>query len=371
MPLSRVLFEMERKGITIDVKVFKSLKEEVEAELSKLENEIYKLAGLSFNILSPKQLSSVLFDVLGLEAPPDSKGSTGSSTLLEIVNEHPIIPLILKYRHLTKLLNSYIEPIPRLVSKETNKLHTIYHQIGTATGRLRSTNPNLQNLPVKDEWGERIQSGFVVSSPDSVLLSADYSQIELRVLAHLSSDENLIDSFLNNYDIHERTAMEVFNLKKQEVTKDKRNLAKAINFGIIYGISPYGLSKQIGTSKEEAADYIDKYFKKYPKVYEYINAAVEEAKKTGETRTILGRRRLIRGLDDRSAAVRDAARRVAINSPIQGSASDIIKLAMVKIFNDVSDVDILLQIHDELVFELKEALVSEKVNKLEILWNRL
>ena len=360
MPLSRVLFEMERKGITIDVKVFKSLKEEVEAELSKLENEIYKLAGLSFNILSPKQLSSVLFDVLGLEAPPDSKGSTGSSTLLEIVNEHPIIPLILKYRHLTKLLNSYIEPIPRLVSKETNKLHTIYHQIGTATGRLRSTNPNLQNLPVKDEWGERIQSGFVVSSSDSVLLSADYSQIELRVLAHLSSDENLIDSFLNNYDIHERTAMEVFNLKKQEVTKDKRNLAKAINFGIIYGISPYGLSKQIGTSKEEAADYIDKYFKKYPKVYEYINAAVEEAKKTGETRTILGRRRLIRGLGDRSAAVRDAARRVAINSPIQGSASDIIKLAMVKIFNDVSDVDILLQIHDELVFELKEALVSEK-----------
>ena len=360
MPLSRVLFEMERKGIAVDIKVFKDLKVEVEAELSKLENEIYKLAGLSFNILSPKQLSSVLFDVLGIEPPPDSKGSTGSSTLLEIANEHPIIPLILKYRHLTKLLNSYIEPIPHLISKETNKLHTIYHQIGTATGRLRSTNPNLQNLPVKDEWGIRIQGGFVASSPDSVLLSADYSQIELRVLAHLSSDENLISSFLDNFDIHERTAMEVFNLKKEEVTKEKRNLAKAINFGIIYGISPYGLSKQIGTSKEEAADYIDKYFKKYPKVYEYINAAVEEAKKTGETRTILGRRRFIRGFDDRSAAVRDAARRVAINSPIQGSASDIIKLAMVKIFNDVSDVDILLQIHDELVFELKEALVSEK-----------
>ena len=360
MPLSRVLFEMERKGIAVDIKVFKDLKVEVEAELSKLENEIYKLAGLSFNILSPKQLSSVLFDVLGIEPPPDSKGSTGSSTLLEIANEHPIIPLILKYRHLTKLLNSYIEPIPHLISKETNKLHTIYHQIGTATGRLRSTNPNLQNLPVKDEWGIRIQGGFVASSPDSVLLSADYSQIELRVLAHLSSDENLISSFLDNFDIHERTAMEVFNLKKEEITKEKRNLAKAINFGIIYGISPYGLSKQIGTSKEEAADYIDKYFKKYPKVYEYINAAVEEAKKTGETRTILGRRRFIRGFDDRSAAVRDAARRVAINSPIQGSASDIIKLAMVKIFNDVSDVDILLQIHDELVFELKEALVSEK-----------
>ena len=360
MPLSRVLFEMERKGIAVDIKVFKDLKVEVEAELSKLENEIYKLAGLSFNILSPKQLSSVLFDVLGIEPPPDSKGSTGSSTLLEIANEHPIIPLILKYRHLTKLLNSYIEPIPHLISKETNKLHTIYHQIGTATGRLRSTNPNLQNLPVKDEWGIRIQGGFVASSPDSVLLSADYSQIELRVLAHLSSDENLISSFLDNFDIHERTAMEVFNLKKEEVTKEKRNLAKAINFGIIYGISPYGLSKQIGTSKEEAADYIDKYFKKYPKVYEYINAAVEEAKKTGETRTILGRRRFIRGFDDRSAAVRDAARRVAINSPIQGSASDIIKLAMVKIFNDVSDVDILLQIHDELIFELKEALVSEK-----------
>lgn len=360
MPLSRVLFEMERKGIAVDIKVFKDLKVEVEAELSKLENEIYKLAGLSFNILSPKQLSSVLFDVLGIEPPPDSKGSTGSSTLLEIANEHPIIPLILKYRHLTKLLNSYIEPIPHLISKETNKLHTIYHQIGTATGRLRSTNPNLQNLPVKDEWGIRIQGGFVASSPDSVLLSADYSQIELRVLAHLSSDENLISSFLDNFDIHERTAMEVFNLKKEEVTKEKRNLAKAINFGIIYGISPYGLSKQIGTSKEEAADYIDKYFRKYPKVYEYINAAVEEAKKTGETRTILGRRRFIRGFDDRSAAVRDAARRVAINSPIQGSASDIIKLAMVKIFNDVSDVDILLQIHDELIFELKEALVSEK-----------
>jgi len=241
---------MERKGIAVDIKVFKDLKVEVEAELSKLENEIYKLAGLSFNILSPKQLSSVLFDVLGIEPPPDSKGSTGSSTLLEIANEHPIIPLILKYRHLTKLLNSYIEPIPHLISKETNKLHTIYHQIGTATGRLRSTNPNLQNLPVKDEWGIRIQGGFVASSPDSVLLSADYSQIELRVLAHLSSDENLISSFLDNFDIHERTAMEVFNLKKEEVTKEKRNLAKAINFGIIYGISPYGLSKQIGTSRK-------------------------------------------------------------------------------------------------------------------------
>ncbi|MGB9833046.1 MAG: DNA polymerase I, partial [Caldisericum exile] len=319
LPLARVLYEMEKVGIEVDVEYFKKLKEEIEKHIEELEQKIYKLAGISFNILSSKQLSSVLYEVLGLELPKGYSGGTGSNVLLEISGSHPIIPLIIEYRHLVKLKNTYIDPIPHLVSKETGRLHTIYHQIGTSTGRLRSTNPNLQNLPVKDEWGIKIQKGFVAHGEKKVLVSADYSQIELRILAHLSQDKNLIESFLNKEDIHKRTAMEIFNLKEDEVTKEKRNFAKAINFGIIYGISPYGLAKQVGISKEEAKEYIELYFKRYPMVKEYIEREITLAREKGETRTIFGRRRFIRGLDDKNGVIRESARRIAINSPIQGS----------------------------------------------------
>jgi DNA polymerase-1 len=364
LPLSRVLFEMEKTGISVDIEYFKKLEEEINKRIQELELEIFRLAGISFNILSSKQLASVLYDVLGLERPKGAKDSTGSGILLEIEGLHPIIPLIIEYRHLVKLNNTYISALPHLVSKETGRLHTIYHQIGTATGRLRSTNPNLQNLPVKDEWGFKIQEGFTASDENNLLLSADYSQIELRILAHLSQDKNLIDAFLNNEDIHKRTAMEVFNLSDVEVSKEKRNLAKAINFGIIYGISPYGLSKQLGISKEEAGEYIERYFKRYPGVKEYIDKQITEAKEKGETRTIFGRRRFIRGLDDKNSNVRENAKRVAINSPIQGSAADIIKLAMVEIFNSVPDAKILLQIHDELVFEIHKDVINERMNEI-------
>ncbi|MGC9171400.1 DNA polymerase I [Caldisericum sp.] len=361
LPLARVLYEMEKVGIEVDVEYFKKLKEEIEKHIEELEQKIYKLAGISFNILSSKQLSSVLYEVLGLELPKGYSGGTGSNVLLEISGSHPIIPLIIEYRHLVKLKNTYIDPIPHLVSKETGRLHTIYHQIGTSTGRLRSTNPNLQNLPVKDEWGIKIQKGFVAHGEKKVLVSADYSQIELRILAHLSQDKNLIESFLNKEDIHKRTAMEIFNLKEDEVTKEKRNFAKAINFGIIYGISPYGLAKQVGISKEEAKEYIELYFKRYPMVKEYIEREITLAREKGETRTIFSRRRFIRGLDDKNGVIRESARRIAINSPIQGSAADIIKLAMVEIVNKIDDIKILLQIHDELVFETEADFLQEKL----------
>ncbi|BAL81042.1 DNA polymerase I [Caldisericum exile] len=361
LPLAKVLYNMEKLGIAIDVEYFERLNDEIDARIQELEQKIYKLAGISFNILSSKQLSSVLYEVLGIEFPKGYSGGTGSSILTEISNSHPIIPLIIEYRHLVKLKNTYIEPIPHLVSKETGRLHTIYHQIGTSTGRLRSTNPNLQNLPVKDEWGNKIQRGFIAQGENNVLVSADYSQIELRILAHLSKDKNLIESFLNKEDIHKRTAMEIFNLKESEVTKEKRNLAKAINFGIIYGISPYGLSKQIGISKDEAKEYIERYFNRYPMVREYIEKEIVLAKEKGETRTIFGRRRFIHGLDDKNGVIRESAKRIAINSPIQGSAADIIKLAMVEIENKIKDIRILLQIHDELVFEIKRDALIEKL----------
>jgi DNA polymerase-1 len=214
---------------------------------------------------------------------------------------------------------------------------------------------------VKDEWGIKIQKGFVAHGEKKVLVSADYSQIELRILAHLSQDKNLIESFLNKEDIHKRTAMEIFNLKEDEVTKEKRNFAKAINFGIIYGISPYGLAKQVGISKEEAKEYIELYFKRYPMVKEYIEREITLAREKGETRTIFGRRRFIRGLDDKNGVIRESARRIAINSPIQGSAADIIKLAMVEIVNKIDDIKILLQIHDELVFETEADFLQEKL----------
>lgn len=364
LPLLKVLFLMEKKGIKIDTNWFTKLDLEINEEINRVEQEIFKLANISFNILSPKQLSSVLFDVLGIVPPKDFKGSTGISILSEIADTHPIIPLILNYRHLVKLRNTYIKPIPSLVSKENKRLHTIFHEIGTATGRLRSTNPNLQNLPIKDTWGIKIQKGFIADDGFS-LVSCDYSQIELRILAHLSEDERLIDAFLNGEDIHRVTAMEIFSLRKEEVTKEKRDFAKTINFGIIYGMSPYGLAKQTKMSREEAKDYIERYFKKYPKVLEYIEKSVELARQNGFVRTISGRRRFVKDIDEANKNIRESARRIAINSPIQGSAADIIKLAMLKI-NEVlgEDINILLQIHDELIFEVKDEKIDMYIPKI-------
>ncbi len=356
-PLAEVLADMELTGIKIDVPYFKKLKEEIEEELEKLEDKIFDLAGISFNILSSRQLSSILFDGLGLT--PTKRGKTGFSTssavLSEMKDEHPIIPLVLQYRHLAKLKSSYIESLPKLVSKDDAKLHTTFHQLGTITGRLRSSNPNLQNIPARTEWGEKIRAGFVASDENHILISSDYSQIELRVLAHLSGDKKLIDAFLNNVDIHTRTAALVFGVKEEDVTKEMRRSAKILNFGIIYGMSPYGAAKQLGCGPEEAKAYIDSYFAQFPTVREFIESLVEQARKTGETRTLLGRRRRITGFDSGNQRKREEARRVAINTPIQGSAADIIKIAMVKLYEKIkgTETHLILQIHDELVVETK------------------
>jgi len=365
-PLSEVLADMELTGIRIDIDYFKQLEKEINAELEKLEKKIFELAGISFNILSSKQLGAILYDGIGLT--PTKRGKTGFSTssavLSEMADEHPIVPLVLDYRHLSKLKSSYIESLPKLVSKDDLKLHTTFHQLGTITGRLRSSNPNLQNIPARTEWGEKIRAGFVSSDEEHILISSDYSQIELRVLAHMSKDKNLVDSFLNDVDIHTRTAALVFNVKEEEVTKEMRRRAKILNFGIIYGMSPYGAAKQLNCSPEEAKEYIDAYFNRFPTVREFIEYLVEEAKKNGETRTLLGRRRRVAGLTDPNQRRREEARRVAINTPIQGSAADIIKLAMVKLYQKIkgTDAHILLQIHDELVVETKESELNEVVN---------
>jgi DNA polymerase-1 len=354
-PLAEVLADMELTGIKINVPYFKKLKEEIEEELEKLESKIFDLAGISFNILSSRQLASILFEGLGLT--PTKRGKTGFSTssavLSELADEHPIVPLVLQYRHLAKLKSSYIESLPKLVSKDDSKLHTTFHQLGTITGRLRSSNPNLQNIPARTEWGEKIRAGFVATDENHVLISSDYSQIELRVLAHLSGDKNLIDAFLNNIDIHTRTAALVFGVKEEDVTKEMRRSAKILNFGIIYGMSPYGAAKQLGCGPEEAKAYIDSYFAQFPTVRDFIESLVEQARKTGETRTLLGRRRRITGFDSNNQRKREEARRVAINTPIQGSAADIIKIAMVKLYEKIkgTDTHLILQIHDELVVE--------------------
>ena len=359
MPLAEVLADMEMTGIKIDTEYFKKLKEDIENELLKLEKKIFDFAGISFNILSSRQLADILFDGLGIT--PLKRGKTGYSTssnvLNELINAHPIIPLVLQYRHLSKLKSSYIDSLPKLVSKDDFKLHTTFHQLGTITGRLRSSNPNMQNIPAHSEWGEKIRAGFVSSGEDYILISSDYSQIELRVLAHLSMDKNLIEAFLNDVDIHTRTASLVFNVPEENVTKEMRRRAKILNFGIIYGMSPYGAAKQLNCSTEEAKEYIDAYFARFPTVRDYIEFLVSKAKKEGETRTILGRRRIVKGFDSSNQRMREEARRIAINTPIQGSAADVIKLAMVNLFGRIkgTDTHILLQIHDELIVETKES----------------
>jgi len=354
-PLAKVLVEMEKIGIKIDLKYFKELEKEIRDEISSIEKKIFDLAGISFNILSSKQLSEILFEELGLLPSQSSKSgySTSVSALEDIEEYHPIIPLIIEYRHLSKLLSSYIEPLPHIISKNDGKLHTNFHLIGTATGRLRSTNPNLQNIPIKGKWGERIRKGFVASNEESTLISADYSQIELRILAHLSEDPVLIKGFQEGQDIHALTASEIFKTDINNVTTEMRSIAKAINFATIYGVTPMGLSKQIRCSIEEAQEFIDSYFKKYSRVKEYVEKVIDNSRTTGETRTIFNRKRIIRGFESKNYSVRENAKRLAINSPIQGSAADIIKMAMVKLDDQIkpSQTKMLLQIHDELIFE--------------------
>ncbi len=364
LPLSFTLARMERTGIAVDLATLAALKTELSGRVASLEQEIFTLAGETFNLNSPKQLGCVLFEKLSL--PVIKKTKTGFSTDAEVLEElaphHEIVAKILEFRTLTKLLATYLDGLSRLVDPVTGRIHTTFRQTVTATGRLSSTEPNLQNIPIRMEEGRRVRRAFVPGRRGSVLLSADYSQIELRILAHISGDEALTESFRREEDIHRRTASEVFGVEQDQVTRLMRDRAKAVNFGIIYGISDYGLSRQLGIPKQEARLLIDRYLDRYPGVCRYLREVVEQARQTGFVTTLLGRRRYLPGISSRNFAERSFAERTALNTPLQGTAADIIKLAMLRVEEALKPYErqaqMLLQVHDELVFEADEAVLS-------------
>ncbi len=359
MPLMQVLAEMERAGVKVDASLLGSMSKRLEQDLLQITERIYTLAGTKFNINSPKQIGEVLFDKLGLK--PLKRTKTGYSTdvdvLQELARSHPLPAEVLSYRSLAKLKSTYIDALPSLINPRTGRLHTSFNQTVTATGRLSSSEPNLQNIPIRTDVGREIRKAFI-ADPGSVLLSADYSQIELRVLAHMSSDPALIQTFNENQDIHTRTASEIFGLSSEEITSEMRRKAKAVNFGIIYGISAFGLAQDIGVSNAEAKRYIDSYFQRYPLVRQFIEQTIRSARENGFVTTLLGRRRYIPELASSAPAVRNFGERMAVNTPIQGTAADLIKLAMIHIYNTIQQQDLrsmmILQVHDELVFEVPE-----------------
>lgn len=357
LPLSEVLAEMELTGVGIDIEYLEKLGKELSKELTQIAADIFELAGSELNINSPQQLAELLFSKLGLKGKKKTKTgySTDISVLVEMEKEHPIIPKIIRWRELSKLRSTYIYALPGLVDPKDKRLHTTFNQVGTATGRLASSNPNLQNIPVRTDLGLRVRKAFI-AAPGERLITADYSQIELRILAHLSKDEMLINSFARGEDIHARTAAEVFSVPLDEVNREQRRLAKAINFGIVYGMSQYGLARQIDVKAEEAQAYIDKYFNTHKGVREFIDDIVLQAEKDGYVATILNRRRHIPELKSANPRVRQLGERLAVNSPLQGSAADIIKLAMIAIAEALeitgAKASMILQIHDELMFSV-------------------
>ncbi len=360
IPLVKVLADMELEGIKLDKDFLGGLSEEMEKDISQLEKEIYETAGEEFNIGSPKQLGIVLFEKLKLvDKPKKTKSgqySTGEEILSVLAPQHKIVQQVLDYRGLVKLKNTYIDALPLQVEEATGRVHTDYVQTVAATGRLSSTNPNLQNIPIRTERGRQVRQAFVPRDADHILLAADYSQIELRIIASLSKEDNMISAFQQNQDIHASTAAKVFNVPIEEVTREQRSNAKTVNFGIVYGVSAFGLSNQTNLSRGEAKDLIDTYYKTYPKLRNFISEQVEFAREHGYVQTVLGRRRYLRDITSRNQMVRSAAERNAVNAPIQGSAADIIKLAMINIHRKLTEgnyrTKMLLQVHDELVFDV-------------------
>jgi DNA polymerase-1 len=370
MPLLEVMVSMEELGFKIDLDQLEVLSSEFENKLTSLTSDIYALAETeNFNINSPKQLGTVLFEQLKL--PVIKKTKTGYSTNIDVLEQlihfHPIIEKIIEYRMLSKLDSTYGRGLMAFVEPKTHKIYSTFNQTVAATGRLSSSNPNLQNIPVKTEMGREIRRVFVPSATDRMLVDADYSQIELRVLAHLSGDENLIDAFKKEQDIHTRTASEIFNVSLDAVTRTQRGQAKAINFGLIYGKQAFSLGKDLGISRNEAQDYIDRYFSRYPKVQAYMENVKSLAKEVGYVTTIWGRRRYIPEMNSRNAMLVQAGERMALNTPIQGSAADIIKLAMIKVYNRLKaerlEAKLILQVHDELIIDTPQN-EHERVERL-------
>jgi DNA polymerase-1 len=364
IPLVKVLAAMEKEGIRVNVDFLKSLSHELGNDIQKLETTIYEIAGEKFNLASPKQLGDILFDKLKIGGAKQKKTktgqyATGEEILNYLVNEHEIVKAILDWRQLVKLQNTYVDALPNQVDAVTNRIHTDYMQTVAATGRLSSNNPNLQNIPIRTERGRQIRKAFVARDENYTLVSADYSQIELRIIAALSGEENMIQSFQKNEDIHKATASKVFNIPLEEVTREQRSHAKTVNFGIIYGVSAFGLSNQTSLSRAESAALIEAYYQTYPSLKTYINNQIQFARENGYVQTILGRRRYLKDINSQNAIVRGGAERNAVNAPIQGSAADIIKIAMINIHEKLTNENwkskMLLQVHDELVFDVHQS----------------
>ena len=380
MPLINVLADMEFTGVKIDICVMETYLQILNSEAEKLEKEIFALAGTSFNIASPKQLSEVLFVRLQINegekrAPKKTKtkqASTNEEVLTTLEHKHPIVPKILEYRGIKKLQNTYVEALPKLINSTTGRIHTSFNQAVTATGRLSSTEPNLQNIPIREERGRQLRKAFIPGDDDHLLLSADYSQIELRLMAHKSGDPNMLEAFKQNMDIHAATASKIYDLPVSQINSDMRRKAKTANFGIIYGISAFGLAQRLAIPRNEAQELISGYFDAYPGVRKYINETIDKAKEKGYVETLLGRRRYLPDINSRNSIVSAMAERNAINAPLQGSAADIIKLAMINIYEIFKKENLkskmILQVHDELVFDV---LKSESKRVKEIVRNEM
>jgi DNA polymerase-1 len=361
LPLVPILSGMEQAGIAIDPEVLKKMSVEMGKQIEELTRSIFTVAECDFNLNSPRQLGEVLFEKLNLPQPKKLKKSGQYSTAVEILEElaksYELPRLILDYRQLAKLKSTYIDAIPELIDAKTGRLHTSFNQTGAATGRLSSSNPNLQNIPVRSELGRKIRAAFV-PEPGWWFVSGDYSQVELRIVAHFSEDPGLVDAFTTGEDIHRRTAAEVLGLPREAVTPDQRDRAKAVNFGIVYGQTPFGLAQQLGISNEEAAEFIARYFARYPGVQSYIAGGLRETRDSGITRTMFGRIRQHPEINSKNGLRRSMAERTAINSPIQGTAADIIKLAMIRVADYLKRerlrTRMVLQVHDELIFEVPE-----------------
>ena len=367
MPLLPVLSRMERNGVLLDVIMLAKQSKQITQRLNELKLEIYETAGEEFNIGSPKQLQVILFEKLELpiiSKTPKGQPSTAESVLQELAHDYPLPKLILEYRSLSKLKSTYTDKLPQQVEPTTGRVHTSYHQAVAATGRLSSSDPNLQNIPIRTEEGRRIRQAFV-ATPGYKMVAADYSQIELRIMAHLSGDKGLLDAFSQGLDVHSATAAEVFGVATEDVTKDQRRSAKAINFGLIYGMSAFGLAKQLDITRPEAQQYVDLYFERYPGVKNYMEQTKEKAKEQGYIETVFGRRLYLHEINARNGMRRQYAERTAINAPMQGTAADIIKRAMITLDKEIQsgdlDMRMIMQVHDELIFEVKESQVDDAI----------
>ena len=350
---------MEHSGVFIDRKILAEISKNNQKRIGVLTKEIYELAGIQFNLNSPKQLAKVLFEDLNIS--PIKKTKTGYSTNYEVLEilakDHDIAKLLIEYRQISKLESTYVSALPNLINAKTNRIHSSFNQTVTSTGRLSSSNPNLQNIPIRTSMGREIRKSFCAKNEEYVILAADYSQIELRILAMLSGDEKMLNAFQNNHDIHRETATIIYNIAKDEVSSEQRRYAKIINFGLMYGMGSFRISKELNISRKEAKEFISNYFEKFPTIKKYLNDGIEKAQKEGYVSTVFGRKLFLPEINSSNKMVAKGAERVATNMPIQGSAADIIKIAMINLtekFKNNDEIKMIIQVHDELVFEIKK-----------------